>query len=292
MANWGLDYENLKKIKQDIIMLSMSVMGRTGPWRDYTGYGPTVQAFSGMTSLTSYDGEAPLGPGFSYADHVAGLYASMTLLGALEHRRQTGEGQSIDISQVEATASLLGGAIMETSTGETVGFRGNYSSKTAPCNVYKCRDDSWIAVSICSDDEWDRLKVVMGSPGWADDEKYAGLSGRLDNLKELDDSLEKWTRRYSGKELMILLQQNSIAAGVVQDADALMNNPQLIDRDFFVRDDKGKEIADANPIRFSRTPAIYHRDAPAAGRDNDYVYHHLLGLSVDEITYLEEHGII
>ncbi|MGD9143758.1 MAG: CoA transferase [Dehalococcoidia bacterium] len=292
MANWGLSYENLKKIKQDIIMLSMSVMGQTGPWRDYTGYGPTVQAFSGMTALTSFGKKAPLGPGFSYADHVAGLYASMALLGALEHRRQTGEGQFIDISQVEATASLLGGAIMETSSGEEVGPRGNYSSKAAPHNVYKCRDDSWIAVSVYSDDEWDRLKSVMGNPLWADDEKYTGLSGRLDNRKELDDILEKWTRRYSGKELMTLLQINGIAAGVVQDASDLMNDPRLVTRDFFIKDKEAKEIVDASPIKFSRTPAIYRGDAPATGRDNDYVYRRLLGLSVDEITRLEEQGII
>jgi crotonobetainyl-CoA:carnitine CoA-transferase CaiB-like acyl-CoA transferase len=292
MANWGLDYGNLKKIKQDIIMLSMSVMGQTGPWRDYTGYGPTVQALSGMTALTSFDEKAFLGPGFSYADHVAGLYASMALLGALEHQRQTGEGQFIDISQVEATASLLGGAIMETSAGKEVVPRGNYSSKAAPHNVYKCRDGSWIAVSVYSDDEWNRLKSVMGSPAWADDEKYTGLSGRCNNRKELDDLLEKWTRRYPGRELMTLLQQNGIAAGVVQDAADLMNDSGLIARDFFIKDKEGKEIADANPIKFSRTPDVYRRDAPAAERDNDYVYRRLLGLSVDEITHLEENGII
>ena len=91
---------------------------------------------------------------------------------------------------------------------------------------------------------------------------------------------------------MTLLQQNGIAAGLVQDAADLMNDPGLIARDFFIIDKEGKEIADANPIRFSRTPAVYHRDAPATGRDNDYVYRRLLGLSVDEITHLEEQGII
>ncbi|MFC1928599.1 CoA transferase, partial [Chloroflexota bacterium] len=99
MANWGLDYANLGKIKPDIIMLSMSTMGSTGPWRDYTGFGPTVQAFSGITCLTSYPGEPPSGLGYSYADHVAGLMAALALLGAIEYRHRTGEGQYIDISQ-------------------------------------------------------------------------------------------------------------------------------------------------------------------------------------------------
>ena len=113
MANWGLDYASLKKIKPDIIMLSLSTMGNTGPWRDYTGFGPTIQAFSGMTYLTSFPGKPPLGLGTSYADHIAGLYGCLALLGALEYRQKTGEGQYIDLSQVEAMASLLGGAVLD-----------------------------------------------------------------------------------------------------------------------------------------------------------------------------------
>ncbi len=108
MANWGLDYGNLKKLRPDIIMLSMSTMGNSGPWRDYVGFGPTVQAFSGMTYLTSYRDTPPSGLGFSYADHVAGLMAALALLGAMEYRHRTGEGQYIDVSQVEAMSSLLG----------------------------------------------------------------------------------------------------------------------------------------------------------------------------------------
>jgi len=113
MANWGLDYGNLKKIKPDIVMLSMSAMGSSGPWRDYVGFGPTVQAFSGMTALTSYPGKPPSGLGFSYADHVAGLVAVLALLGALEYRQKTGEGQYIDVSEVEAMSSLLDSAFLE-----------------------------------------------------------------------------------------------------------------------------------------------------------------------------------
>ena len=108
MANWGLDYENLKKVKPDIIMVSMSLMGQKSPQSYYSGYGPTVHALSGMTWLTSFPGKPPIGPGFSYADHVAGLYASIALLGALEERRKTGKGQHIDISETEVMAETTG----------------------------------------------------------------------------------------------------------------------------------------------------------------------------------------
>ena len=296
MANWQLDYKNLRKIKSDIIMLSMSVMGQTGTQQNFTGFGPTVQALSGMTGLTSFNEEGPLGPGFSYADHVAGLYASMALLGALEHRRQTGEGQHIDISQVEAMVSLLGGAVMESAADKQVNPRGNYSPTAAPHNTYRCQgDDNWIAIAVYSEEQWCLFKQTMGNPSWADDEKFATLSRRLNNRKEMDGLIEKWTCRYSDIEIMTLLQQNGIAAGAVQNAGDLMQNPQLIARDFFVQTEHGQSgdvVADATPLKFSRTPAVYQRTAPAFGQDNDYVYHQLLGLPDKEIAKLKEKGVI
>jgi crotonobetainyl-CoA:carnitine CoA-transferase CaiB-like acyl-CoA transferase len=120
MANWGLDYSHLKQIKPSIIMLSMSAMGHTGPFRDYTGFAPAIQAFSGITGLTSYPDSQAVGPGFSYADHVAGLFACLSLLNALEYRRKTGQGQHIDLSETETMAYLIGDAIVDYSLGEKV----------------------------------------------------------------------------------------------------------------------------------------------------------------------------
>jgi crotonobetainyl-CoA:carnitine CoA-transferase CaiB-like acyl-CoA transferase len=150
MANWGLDYPELTKIKADIILLSMSVMGHTGPRRDYSGFGPTVQSFAGITGLTAYPGQPPLGIGFSYADHIAGLYASLALLGALEHRRQTGAGQYIDLSQTETLTSLMADAILsETREGHKVNPEGNGAFQAAPQGVYRCQGpDRWCAISV------------------------------------------------------------------------------------------------------------------------------------------------
>ena len=169
MANWGLDYDNLKKIKPEVIMLSLSTMGSSGPWRDYTGFGPTIQAFSGITYLTSYPGKPPLGLGTAYADHVAGLLACLALLGALEYRQRTGEGQYIDVSQVEAMASLLGDAILGyTINGKEAEAVGNNSTKAAPHGVYQCKgDDRWCALAVFSDDQWQGFKRALGNPPWA-----------------------------------------------------------------------------------------------------------------------------
>ncbi len=294
MANWGLDYENLKKIKPDIIMVSLSLMGRTGPWKDYAGFGPTVHAFSGMTYLTSFPGRAPTGPGFSYADHIAGLYASLAVLGALEKRRRTGEGQYIDISEVEAMMSLLGDAIMDYKmNGQEPEPIGNSSKEAAPHDVYACQGkDRWCAIAVFNDAEWLGLKRALGKPAWAEDKKYATLSGRIQNRDELDRRISAWTKKYGAAEVMARLQANGVAAGVVQDAADLAGNPQLMARGFFIDRPEIARLVDASPIRLSDTPAVYHRPAPAPGRDNAYVYGKLLGLSKKEMTGLRNKGVI
>ena len=297
MGNWGLDYESLKQIKPDIIMLSMSTMGNTGPWRDYVGFGPTVQAFSGMTNLTSFPGKPPSGLGYSYADHVAGLMAALALLGALEHRRKTGEGQYIDVSQVEVMASLLGDAIVDyTLNDKPAEPAGNSSTGAAPHGVYRCRgDDRWCAITVFTDEEWRGFKRALGNPSWAEDNRFAILSGRLENADELNGLVEEWTRQHSAEEVMAWLQEHGVAAGVVQNASDLANDPQLKQRGFFVELDYpelGKTMSDATPVRLSDTPAQYNRAAPALGQDNGYVYKKLLGMSAEEVAELGEQGVI
>ena len=297
MANWGLDYDNLKKIKPDIIMLSMSTMGQTGPWRDYAGFGPTIQAFSGITYLTSYPGKPPSGLGTSYADHIAGLVACLALLGAMEYRRKTGEGQYIDVSQVEAMSSLLGGAILEyTANGRQVEPVGNGSTQAAPHNVYRCQgDDRWCAIGVFSDDEWRSFKQALGNPSWIEDKRFATLAGRLGNADELDRLVEGWTREHTTEEVMALLQRQGVAAGVVQDASDLANDPQLKERGFFIEldhPDLGKTISDATPIKLSDNSARYIRAAPVVGQDNGYVYKQLLGMSDSQVAELRQQGVI
>jgi benzylsuccinate CoA-transferase BbsF subunit len=281
MANWGLDYENLKRIKPDIIMLSLSTMGGTGPRKDDTGFGPTVQAFSGLTHLTAYPDGPPLGPGTAYADHVAALFACLALLGAFEYRRRTGEGRHIDISQVDAMASLLGDAFIP--------------PRESLQGVYRCQgDDRWCAITVSSDEEWLGLKKALGNPPWAEEKRFATLSSRLEHKEALDSLIEDWTQEHTAEEVMALLQKQGVAAGVVQDARDLAQDPQLKQRGFFVElnhPETGKTIADASPIRLSDSPPRY-RPAPLLGQDNSYVYGELLGLSKGEMNRLKKQGVI
>jgi benzylsuccinate CoA-transferase BbsF subunit len=284
MANLGLDYENLKKIKPDIIMLSLSTMGNSGPCRDYAGFGPTIQAFSGITHLTSHLGKPPLGLGTAYADHVAALLACLALLGALEYRLRTGEVQYIDVSQVEAMVSLLGDGFVPG------------KEEAAPHGTYRCKgDDRWCAIAVFTAEEWLGFKRALGNPPWAEDKRFATFSGRLRNKEKLDSLVGDWTRRHSAEEAMSLLQEQGVAAGVAQSASDLAQDPQLRERGFFIELDHpqlGKTVSDAVPIRLSDTPPRYTRPAPLLGHDNDYVYGELLGLSEVELTELKEQGII
>ncbi len=297
MANWGLDYDSLKQVKPDLIMLSLSTMGNSGPWRDYVGFGPTVQAFSGITHLTSFPGKPPIGLGYAYADHVAGLMATLALLGALEYRQKTGEGQYIDISQVEAMASLLGGAILDyTLNGRPAQPVGNSSTQAVPHGVYRCQgDERWCALAVFTDEEWSGFKRALGNPAWAEDSKFSTLSRRLENADELNRLVADWTRQHTAEEVMAWLQGQGVAAGVVQDARDLANDPQLKARGFFIElehPELGKTISDATPIRLSDTPAKYNRAAPLQGQDNNYVYRELLGMSEDEMAEFREQGVM
>jgi len=297
MANWGLDYDSLRQVKPDIIMLSMSVMGQMGPWRDYVGFGPTVQAFSGMTKMTSFSGKPPIGLGFSYADHIAGLYTSLALLGALEYRRRTGEGQYIDVSQVEAMTSLLGGTILGyTASSHEKAPVGNSSPVAAPYDVYPCKGKNrWCAVAVLTDEAWQGFKRALGNPPWAEYKRFATLPGRLNNSEELDRLVTDWTQEHNADEVMSRLQEHGVAAGVVQDAGDLASNPHLKARDFLIEVDypeAGRTVTDATPIKLSQAPVVYNRSAPTPGQDNYYVYRQMLGLCESELADLRENGVI
>ncbi len=299
MPNWGLSYENLKKVKPNLIMVSMSGMGQTGPWRDFVAFGPTVQALSGITYLTSFVPGSPTGLGYSYADHVAGMFAALAVLAALEYRDKTGEGQYIDVSEYEAMCTLLGPAIMDYAVNHSpIIPQGNHPdyALAAPYGCYKCLgDDKWCVIAVFTDEEWQALCKVMGNPPWTKEARFSTLWQRKEHIEELNEMLEQWTAQHSPEEVMNLLQGVGVAAGVVKDARELAEDPQLAARGFFteaLHPVLGKTVFDSTPIRLSRTPAQFGRAAPLLGQDNRYVYQELLGIGDQELSRYIEDGVI
>jgi crotonobetainyl-CoA:carnitine CoA-transferase CaiB-like acyl-CoA transferase len=168
---------------------------------------------------------------------------------------------------------------------------GNSSALAAPHNVYQCKDDRWCAAAVFTEEEWRGLKRALGNPAWVEESRFATLEERRHNRKELDRLIAAWTREHTAGEVMSRLQENGVAAGVMQDAADLARDPQLKARGFFIEDMK-IPFADASPIRMEQSGAEYRRSAPTPGQDNDYVYGKLLGLGEKEMKTLRENRVI
>jgi crotonobetainyl-CoA:carnitine CoA-transferase CaiB-like acyl-CoA transferase len=299
MSNWGLDYKKLKEARPDLIMLSMSAMGQNGPWKDFVAFGPTLQALSGITDLTSYAKDSPMGLGYAYADTISGLYAALTVLAALQYRDRTGKGQYIDLSEYEAICTVMGPSFLDISMNHReVLPRGNRSDEisAAPYGCYQCKGvDRWCVIAVFNETEWQALCNAMGSPGWTKEERLSTQSKRKENIDELDKFLGQWTLQFTPEELVYLLQKAGVPAGVVQNTEDLAKDPQLIAREFFVPLEHpilGKTVSDTSPIKFEESSTASWRAAPLLGEDNRYVYMELLGLTEGEFSSYVEKGII
>jgi crotonobetainyl-CoA:carnitine CoA-transferase CaiB-like acyl-CoA transferase len=299
MSNWGLNYERLREVRPNLIMVSLSAMGQTGPWKNFVALGPTLQALSGLTYLTSFNKDSPMGLGFAYADVVAGLYAALAVLAALEYREKKDKGQYIDLSEYEALCSTMGPAFLEAAIHPVAivpkGNRPDYIL-AAPYGCYQCTgEDRWCVIAVHTEEEWQGLCKAMGSPDWTGEKRFSTPSRRKIFSEELDELLGRWTIQHPAEEVAALLQKNGVPAGVVQNARDLAKDPQLIARRFFVNLEHpvlGQTITDAPPIHFEQEPAVDWKAAPLLGEDNRYVYKELLGFTENELSNYMDRGII
>ena len=295
MSNFGLDYAALRETNPRIIMALISGYGQDGPYRDCVAYGEGIEAMSGMSKLTAYQNGTPLKPGVAYADAAAGLHAAFAIMAALRYRQVKGVGQYIDLSMREALTPLLSEAIMDyTMNGKIPEPMGNRHAHMAPHGCYRTKgNDKWIAIAVSSDEEWRALYRVMGNPQWSRDERFADVTGRLENQDELDKMIGHWTIGYDHIELAEMLQAHGIKAGAVLDAADLVNDPHLKEREFFKvveHPEAGTHIMPGISWKMSRTPGRIEHPAPCFGEHNQYVFSGLLGMSDTEIEQLAQEG--
>lgn len=301
MTNWGFHYEKLREVKADLVMVSMSGMGQTGPWKDCRAFGPTIQALSGLTHLSSFKNDAPLGPGFAYADIVAGLYAAIAVLSALEYRDERGSGLYVDLSEYEAACTVLGPSFLDILANQTeVSAQGNRSDylPAAPYGCYRCRgNDRWCVIAVWNEREWNALCKVMGFPSWTQGQKFSSLSKRKKHAEELDQLVEQWTVTHRVEEVVSMLHEAGVPAGVVQNAEDLAHDSHLMARDYFLELNHsilGTTVSDAQPIKWSSRSRSRNnwKAAPFLGEDNRYVFMELLGLTELELSSYTKRGII
>jgi benzylsuccinate CoA-transferase BbsF subunit len=297
MDRLGLGYEELRKVNDDIVMISMAGYGQTGPESHYISYGPAQVPLSGMSSLTGYAGEQPMHVGMSYGDPNAGLHAAFAVLSALYHRERTGKGQYIDMSQWESTMNVMGEGIMDfTMNGTQPPRNGNRIPEMAPHGVFRCEgDDRWVSIACANDEEWMTLCEAIGNPGLADDSRFRTLADRKANEDALERAIEEWTSTRDPFEITKQLQAKGIAAFPPLMNRELAEDPHLNARNFFVE----KEHAEIGikkhpgiPWRMSATPCEVQRAAPTLGQDTEYVYTEVLGMSPEEIADLRQKQVI
>jgi crotonobetainyl-CoA:carnitine CoA-transferase CaiB-like acyl-CoA transferase len=304
MRTWGMDYESLKQVKPDIICISMSGLGHTGPRSSYVSYGPTLQALTGYTQLMAEPDGTPAGYGYSYADMCGGYSGALAALVALWHRRRTGKGQFVDLSQFEAVASVIGPALLDISVNGRTQSAPGYNSQegpSAPHGVYKCRpidgdDDRWVAISVGTGPEWRRFVVAIGSPDWASEPKFRTLYLRMQNSAELDANVSRWTADQCAETAMAILQRAGIAAGVVENGvDLCARDPQLKERGFWPEVSTKKGVTThvtGIPFKLSEGSGEVRTIAPEVGEDFDYVLGELLGIRKAERDELVAEGAV
>jgi crotonobetainyl-CoA:carnitine CoA-transferase CaiB-like acyl-CoA transferase len=292
MANWGYDYESLRAVKPDLIMASSCLMGQTGPQRLLAGFGTMAAAISGFFHLTGWPDRAPCGPFMAYTDYVSPRFLMTSILAALEHRRLTGEGQYIDLSQAEATMQLQAPAILDyTVNGRVMERAGNDDLVFAPHGVYPVAgDDRWLAIAVTDDRAWKALCEQLGRADLAD----LDAAARLDQRRHLDEVVSVWTAGRDGEATMELLQAAGVAAHMVQNTVEAIADPQLDHRNHFVdvpHDAMGTTVVETCRLHLSRTPPLVDRGAPTLGQHTWQVLTEVLGYDDDTAAELIGRGI-
>jgi benzylsuccinate CoA-transferase BbsF subunit len=298
MERLGLGYADILKFKHDIIYLSMSMQGATGPDHKYLGFGLTIGALTGLQYLSGLPNREPAGTGTNYPDHIPNpCHAAFAILAALRYRARTGEGQFIDLAQTEPMISLLGPAILQFTANDVVAERsGNERLPMVPHGVYPCLgEDSWIAISAWTDRSWKALANTLGKIDWTKSD-YATLEQRVKLRDPINRDLAAETRRWEGQLLMSTLQDNGVAAAVVQSAaDLVLKDAQLKARGHWVyldHPEMNRSLYNSAPFRMSDAAGIPRAPAPLLGQHTEEVCRDILQLSDDDISVLRRDGVL
>lgn len=306
LERWGLSYTEQRAKKPDIVYVSMCGFGHVGPDTAHVTMGPTAQALTALTFMVGMADRPPAGWSFSYLDHVGGYLGAVAILDGLLYRARTGEGQHIDVSQLEPATALSGAlfldAVVNGRPSRRPGFpTGNRRPTSAPGGAYRAAgDDRWVVISCRTDEHWRALLGVMGDPAWGDDGRFSSFAGRQRHADELDALIEQWTSQRDRYEVMELLQRCGVPAGAVQDAaDRLGRDPQLAARKHFTmlgNDEVAPLPLEGMPVHMSATEVhaggLLHRGPPTLGQDTDAVLTELLGMKESEVEALRAEGAL
>jgi benzylsuccinate CoA-transferase BbsF subunit len=297
LKKMGYDYEYIKKIKPDIIMVSGSAYGQTGSFAYEWGVDGTGSACSGRLDLTGWPDRCPVTPSnTTYGDSVLGMINPMLVIAALDYRRRTGKGQYIDASMLDVSVHQITSALLDWQINGHLQTRsGNRTPDASPHGVFPCiGDDRWCAIAVFTDDEWESFCCVLGNPAWTKQERFATLSSRKENEDELEKLIGEWTVNHTAEEVMSLMQTAGVPAGVVQNVEDLVErDPQLKEREFLIplkHPVLGVINHPTPPYKLLKTKAVV-RTAPCMGEHNEYICTELLHMPDEEFVELLQQGV-
>ena len=296
MDRIGLSYQALKAVKPDIVMASMPGAGESGPLKDVLAYASITSALSGLMGLIGYPGHMTGQTQGAWCDVVASLTALVAVLAAIRHRNQTGEGQYIEIAQMEAAAAPLGEGIMDVvMNGRVPESQGMEHAVMAPHGNYPCAgEDKWVSIAIPHERQWDAFCKAIGNPSWMASPEFADAYSRSVHKEALDGHIAEWSRGHTAEEATELLQAAGVAAMSVMNIEDQFTDPNLREREAYVEIEHpkvGAEWIPGMPWLLSDTPGRIERHAPLMGEHNLQVFQELLGMDAEQYQALEAEGV-
>ena len=297
MEKLEISYEEIRETNPGLIMCRMPAYANEGPYQNHRSFGFHIEGVVGHTLLRGYSDMDPSGvTSVLMGDAASGTQGAFAVLSALHHRRRTGKGQLIELSQAENLIPFMGEAFMDyTMNGRNQSTLGN-RHPVAIQGCYPCLGkDRWVTITIAGDDDWRGLCQTMGDPEWSQESGFRDPIVRYERHDEIDEQISQWTRSLEPQQVMRLLQEKGVAAGLVMDQRDAYADPHLNERGAFeeaYQEDTGRHLYPGAPYKMSETPSKIRRGPVRLGEDNKYVYQELLGYSAEEYAVLEEEGHI
>jgi benzylsuccinate CoA-transferase BbsF subunit len=297
IEGWGLDYEELKKVKPDIIMLRQSGFGSWGPYAQQPAFGMILAAMAGLPNFIGWPDSLPLPVGVSpYTDCISPRFATAALIAALDYRHKTGKGQLLDLSQFETALYFIMPSLLEyVSNGREPSRIGNSCPYAVPHGVYPCKgDDRWCTIAVSSDEQWANLCRVIGRTEYIDEPRFNTLLNRKKNEDEINRLVSGWSINFTPEEVMTRMQSAGVPAGVVKNAADIYDDPQLRQRNLFWtlnHLDMGAFTHLGQGFELSKTPAQACMPSPRLGEHTEYVCTKILGMTDEEFVELDSAGV-
>lgn len=297
LRKWKIDYDDLIKVKPDIIMMHFSAFGRNGPLAEKPGFARVAEGFSGLMNITGYPNDKPMPSGFPIADGLGGVYTAFSIMLALYHYKQTGVGQLIDLSLYEPLFRVMEDSIVDFDiNGKIRGRVGTHNPGVAPNDLYRTQDNRWIIIPASTNNMFDRLMHAIGKPGLIEDKRFYSNALRVEHREELDMYLNEFFSSHTFKELVEILTEFKVAHGPVNSVANIMNEPHYIEREnlLSIYDEELERNVTVQGVipKMSKTPGAVKWLCPKVGAHNQEIYAQLLGFNQNKLNELKNSSII